>query len=837
MQAYIGGGPAWDAANSAKAAIDEFRISDTVRYAAGFAPAREEFVVDESTRALFHFENDKHGIHGGDDEFVRGYLGCELPPTGESVPLDVRRGNKVQRRDVVVAPHPSDGMFERNRAEARMTVFRPFRKLPDPRFVEYRVREVERVVDESMEGFSLEVGGDYEPQMRAVTFEHAGGGEPTLIPRWRANDSVVPFSVQDLAATLAPNAETDAEEAVEVMKYALKATNYYDAHYCETLPTRHRPRVSYTLIKSLNIYPFDQCGPLNHTLRKLFLAGGISSNNASGTHHQIEQAFFDGSHRLFDLSSRIFWLNRDSETLLSMRGLEEDPYLKLRQGGDCNAWLPGRRSQATFGSAERPHGMGFALRPGERASLSWHNEGRWFELTGDREAIPLAKIPPYFGNGAIVFEPAEQCEGVELDNLEIHGSALRALDAEKPASLTYRAECPYIYSGASARGRHTGDVTLSISTDGGGTWSQAGASEEPTGDFDVDLTGAVSARYAYALRLELAPGSSVTGFRVRSTVVVSPLSLPGKLTRGTNRVTFVGGPPMKPVRTTCSWVERHRSKLGVSLNTLSTYHDEGDAHRNVLIVPPGGEAPLTVTLHGRKAECEVTVEGLPDGWGCRPGTARVKTDGAPVSTTFTVGAPADARLAWFDLIVSEGGHERLVPVQALAAHSALVREAEDADEMEGDAARRDAGELSAAASITFAGDGVLRYALASPTEGPHALWLRARWDEGSSARLSIAIDGQRRELRARGMIGFTDWTDSRYAHTKMFAHYGEQYAHWAWYRIPDVALTQGSESLEIAGGAGFELDALAALPQDPATDRAAMDLFQNWNFAPWEGRL
>jgi hypothetical protein len=24
------------------------------------------------------------------------------------------------------------------------------------------------------------------------------------------------------------------------------------------------------------------------------------------------------------------------------------------------------------------------------------------------------------------------------------------------------------------------------------------------------------------------------------------------------------------------------------------------------------------------------------------------------------------------------------------------------------------------------------------------------------------------------------------------------------------------------------------LPQDPATDRVAMNLFQNWNFAPWQ---
>ena len=167
-----------------------------------------------------------------------------------------------------------------------MTVTRPFHELPDPRFVEYRERETERIVSDEEDEFTLAVGGDFEPLMRSITFEHSGGptAKTTLLPRWRANDNVVPFSVEWLAKSLAPNANSDAERTFEAFKYVLATTNYYDAHYCETLPNgRHRPRVSYSLLKALNVYPFDQCGPMNHMLRKLFLTAGISSTNASGT--------------------------------------------------------------------------------------------------------------------------------------------------------------------------------------------------------------------------------------------------------------------------------------------------------------------------------------------------------------------------------------------------------------------------------------------------------------------------------------------------------------------------------------------------------------------------
>jgi hypothetical protein len=48
-----------------------------------------------------------------------------------------------------------------------------------------------------------------------------------------------------------------------------------------------------------------------------------------------------------------------------------------------------------------------------------------------------------------------------------------------------------------------------------------------------------------------------------------------------------------------------------------------------------------------------------------------------------------------------------------------------------------------------------------------------------------------------------------------------------------VTLTPGKHRLTLSAGKGTWLDTLAILPQDNIMERAAMNLFQNWNFAPW----
>jgi hypothetical protein len=194
-----------------------------------------------------------------------------------------------------------------------------------------------------------------------------------------------------------------------------------------------------------------------------------------------------------------------------------------------------------------------------------------------------------------------------------------------------------------------------------------------------------------------------------------------------------------------------------------------------------------------------------------------------------------------------GKRERRVPAQVLVADAALVREAEDADSVTGKVAPRRLPEASGANVMAFTGAGTLGFDFTaprggdnavdptSPREGDYALWLRARWEQGSSSRLTVALEkAPARNLRTSALIGFKDWTSPSRAHTKMFAHFGEQYAHWAWYRIPDVRLGPGAHRLIVTARAGAHFDTVVLLPQTPVIDRAAMNLFQNWNYAPWQ---
>ena len=168
------------------------------------------------------------------------------------------------------------------------------------------------------------------------------------------------------------------------------------------------------------------------------------------------------------------------------------------------------------------------------------------------------------------------------------------------------------------------------------------------------------------------------------------------------------------------------------------------------------------------------------------------------------------------------------------ADAALVREAERADQTTGKISPVRLPEASGARVVTFSGSGKLGFDVDARDSGPYALWLRARWEPQSSTQMTLALDKDpSRDLQATAMIGFTDWTHPERAHTKMFAHYGEQYSHWSWYRIPDIHLKEGKHHLILGANTGACFDAIVLLPQTPATDRAAMNLFQNWNYAPW----
>jgi|LSQX01.1.fsa_nt_gb hypothetical protein len=834
MQAFVGGDSSSRAAGAANAIFDELRVSDVVRYEANFEPLRTEFAVDEDTRALFHFEREKNGTHSRDDRFVEGFLVCEQHPMAESAPLHVNRDGQIEERMVAVAPHASEELYQQNSPQTVLTVTRPVRDLPDPRFVEARVRSISRTVSGDEAPFDLQVGGDLKPLMLWSRFRRAdgAGAATTLIPRWRANDNVVPFSWAALQETLAPNAQTDQERALEIFRYALKTTNYYDAPYCETLGTRHRDRVSYTLIRALNTYPFDQCGPLNHTLRYLFLAGGISSNNSPGTHHQFGQCFYDGSLRLYDLSPRQYWLDRDNENVISLRRLTEDPWLKIRQQGDVNAWIPGMVSSASYGSVSKSPSIDVPLRPGESVSFGWHNEGQWMALGKDREPIHPAKIPPSYGNGGLIYRPVSDGEAAEITNLAVADGGLTPVDPAQAGSLIYRVRLPYVLAGGTVTMQHDGGVTLSLSGDEEQSWTEL-RSTDGEGTISIELGEAVMNRYDYSLRIETAPGASVSGLEVRSVFCVSPLSLPGELAAGDNVMQFVAGPVTEPVEAELAWLERYHSDLGVSLNSLSFYLMDDENHRNLYVARPGEELAVEVTLEGRAFSGEVALEGLPEGWLAGPASAEVTGDGTPTTASFTLtAAGAEGETVPFEVVVREDERERRLQAQVLVVSAAAVVEAEQVELSGGAEVTAEPAE-SGGAYVSCPAEGAIAFTAETAAGGKHALWVRLRVDSGGSSRIHLRVGDEDREVRINPMIGFSDWESADRASSKVFAHYGEERDHWSWWRVPDIELARGAQTVEIACGAGQSVDALMLLPQTQEVDRAAMNLLHTWNFAPW----
>jgi hypothetical protein len=272
---------------------------------------------------------------------------------------------------------------------------------------------------------------------------------------------------------------------------------------------------------------------------------------------------------------------------------------------------------------------------------------------------------------------------------------------------------------------------------------------------------------------------------------------------------------------------------GETLSVKATPLRAPDNHEQVA----DSDAGIHVADGHAAASDPVTLENLPHGWTCERESNRDKRSAeSPASATFVLrtAAACEGDIESLELRVGGADPPRRVTAQVLIASAALVREAEQADETDGEIAVLPAAELSGQAGLQFRGNGQLTFALQQPISGNYALWLRARWTPDSSTSMTLAWDGRKpRQLRATAMIGFTDWEDPARAHTKMFAHFGEQYGHWSWYRIPDVALTSATRQLTLTAEAGACFDALLLLPQLPAVDRAAMNLFQNWNYSPW----
>ena len=293
-------------------------------------------------------------------------------------------------------------------------------------------------------------------------------------------------------------------------------------------------------------------------------------------------------------------------------------YLKLREGAASSR---PRQASAFAGHGRAAPLMEFPLRGGEQVIRQVGEDAGSSDRHRGRSISPR----PLFRQRIDLYQPREAgAGGWRTSPGAGDGLVLRAIDPQRHARLLYRVACPYILSDALVRGAWRADrpdaLRASVSFDQGKTWKKVWRNAEPRGELAIDLRAQAAARYIYWLKLDFEPdgGASLADLGVRTTFVVSPLSLPATLRRGENRITVAGGPAETPVKSVCRWVERHRSDLGIGIDAISYYLDGDRSHRRLLVAPGGASLPIEVTIEGRRCEGEVSVEGLPPGWTVAP---------------------------------------------------------------------------------------------------------------------------------------------------------------------------------------------------------------------------
>ncbi len=866
--------------NSPEILMDELRISDTVRYTDDFQPEFSPFELDEDTRALFHFENTCQGVHHGDDGVIEAFHTHPENPLKSHTYLEYFDGKRVHRSKIDVLPETRAEVFEGNRSENNTSErYLPVKSHPDPRFVRCRRRSVKRKVTGTGEQAPIDVGGDLSPVMLWEAYalaEETESGE-TRLPRWRAGDNVVPFTYEDLRRTLAPGVEDEVERAVKVFSYCMEVTRYFNANMVlEHVPERDGfVNCSYHLIRMLNMYYSHQCGPLNYPLRKLFILKGISANDYSGTGHQFQQAFFRGGHRLFDNSKRLYWLGRDSRSIIGMRQIHEDPWLMVRHSGNHRAYIPGRPSNARFADnprpvldkspseeemqytlfkPRRPHRIDMALRGGERAFVGWRNEGQWMRRHINGGPLHHGFQPPAYGNGAVVYSPTGNAEdAAERLNLRIEregDGVLLSPDAEGDSALSYNLSSPYVLTGLQITGKWSGigpnGLGISVRSDAEEGFEEVWTCESSEGVIEADLSELVAGRYGYELRLDVKAGNEsgvVSDVQIRSPFLCSHLSLPGRLKRGRNSIEMVGGPVDRPVTAELAWTERYLSELGVRMPGISYYSPCGRYHKNLFVANPGNTENFEIKLLGEGMKGEVRIEGLPENWVTTPDSIGVeKEDGDSADINFKLCIPdvPEGRIMPYECLIEGDGREgvRRETGVILTSRSALVAETGPHTDIRGDVEVCKAPDLSGGHKVVFNGRGAANFHLKTISAGTYAAWLRIRWQPLQVNAFSLVLDDEP-ERMLRTCLKPSEWKESEMAYSKMTKNEKDESKvstpHWGWYRVTGLHLDEGIDHLlSFRADKGTELDALIVVTQKQEVDRAMMNLTQNWNYAPWE---
>jgi hypothetical protein len=274
----------------------------------------------------------------------------------------------------------------------------------------------------------------------------------------------------------------------------------------------------------------------------------------------------------------------------------------------------GRKAYLTEYGYSQGYQLNIQLRPGERLTRNWSNQG--LHVNMDRRDAPrclkgkvgsgsLAYTPKFgdlapgrIGNGTLEYDvPVATADyrtaALVAENLE--QQALRVKDAARPGTLVLRMPSSYVYLKGSLELTPVlgpgGSIAVHFSDNNGLDWKEL-AHVDNAGERRIDLSPLVLRRYDYRLKFVLAGGGTgLTALRIRHDLQHSQRPLPA-LDKGENTITFSAGPAEGTVTVEGSTELANKGKQLV----YTDFHPQVEGFEPNLFVGSTGQAAITFPI-------------------------------------------------------------------------------------------------------------------------------------------------------------------------------------------------------------------------------------------------
>ncbi len=352
-------------------------------------------------------------------------------------------------------------------------------------------------------------------------------------------------------------------------------------------------------LEYISLWGHSYCGNFGLLLNALWKAAGFQTvflNPVIGlpSGHAITAVYYDHQWHMFDSRLRGYFLDWDNHTIASLLDLDRDDNL-IRRGLDFSNHMNNHWDLFTvmvnYFNAESDWYDGFNahfdnaklfntdcpvwdprldLRAGEKLTLRWDNQGKWWnredlcpqwnKLHSPGENDNWTAPPLLYSNGTLEFRPdlsklkeqAQASDGI----LPASGKSneLHPVAVQKAGFVTYRVRVPYFIPSmrleASAfRATPEDSISADLSTDEGQNWLplwQATGTGTQKIEASTDQTQQVNwyspNKYSYLVRINLKAAHSandvrLTNVRILTDLFYRPHILPA-LSRGINQLVY-----------------------------------------------------------------------------------------------------------------------------------------------------------------------------------------------------------------------------------------------------------------------------------------------------------